>query len=109
MCVRLSEQQNPQLLPARAHSPTLLHPRPQTLRPKCAVVFTSSGSHRLQVLLAALQGASSAPQQGEPLTGVWAGRTFRAAGLALAGSIFEGTPCEETWMQSWRQELDRLG
>lgn len=60
---------------------------PQTLRPKCAVVFTYSGSHRLRVLLAALQGTNSAPQQGALLTGVWAGRTFRAEALALTSSI----------------------
>lgn len=67
------------------------HPAaPQTLRPKCVVVFTYSGSHRLQVLLAALQGPSSAPQQGEFLTGVWAGRAFRAEILALTSSVLKG-------------------
>ena len=81
---RSSEQQNPQLFPARAHNPTRCT---QTLRPKCAVVFTYSGSHRLRVLLAALQGTNSAPQQGALLTGVWAGRTFRAEALALTSSI----------------------
>lgn len=58
--------------------PCCTPPLPQTLS---AVVFTSSGSHRWQVLLAALQGTSSAPQpptsHREFLTGVWAGRTFR--------------------------------
>lgn len=64
------------------------HPdAPQTLRPKCAVVFTYSGSPRLQVLLAALQETSSAPQQGELLTGVRAGRTEV---LALTSSILKG-------------------
>lgn len=91
--------------PAKTTAPSLhVHTAPpyctpQTLRPKGAVVFTSSGSHRLQVFLAALQGTSSAPPTSphthrEFLTGVWAGRTFRAEVLTPTGFIFEGTPHE---------------
>lgn len=100
--VRLSDQQKPQLPPCTCIQP---HPAAPPPRPRHLDQNVLWFSHPLGATDCRCSWQLSMEPVQHPLlpltphreflTGVWAGRTFRAEVLTPTGSIFEGTPHEK--------------